>query len=123
MRSDIYDELILKLTLATMSGKVAWEVTSSKNGFQVKLGKNSVSIRCCDSYKLASLVGGEDSDIQSGTLTIINTRGEEIAFYTRRKDEAGFEQLKNLFVTIRRKNNKVDEVIDEILKELNKVKV
>lgn len=123
MRSDIYDELILKLTLATMSGKIAWEVTSLRNGFQVKLGKNSVSIICCNSYQIASLVGGEESDIKSGTLTIINTIGEEIAFYTRRKDEAGFEQLKNLFVTIRRKNNKVDEVIDEILKELNKVKV
>lgn len=52
-----YDELILKLTLATMSGKIIWEVTGARNGFLVKIGKNSVSIVCCDSMKLASLVG------------------------------------------------------------------
>ena len=111
-----YDELILKLTLATMKGVVAWEVTGSRNGFQVKIGRNSVTIVCCDSYKVASLVGGEDWDIQSGTLTIINSKGESIDCYRKRKDEDGFEQLRQLFVTIRRKVNKVDETLDEILK-------
>ena len=55
-----YDELILKLTLATVKGVIAWEKTKSKNGFLVKIGRNSVTIVCCDSYKVASLVGGED---------------------------------------------------------------
>ena len=120
MKRDKYDELIHELMLATMSGKIGWEVTNSGNGFQVKIGNNSVSIFCCDSYKVASIVGGEDSEIQSGTLTIINAKGESIEFYTRRKDDVGFEQLKELFVKIRRKINKVDEVIVDILKELEK---
>jgi hypothetical protein len=113
-----YDELILKLTLATMSGRITWEVTGARNGFQVKIGKNSVSIVCCDSMKLASLVGGENRDVQSGTLSIINSKGECIDCYSRRNEEPGFEQLRQLFVTIRRRVNKVDETLEEILKEL-----
>ena len=116
-----YDELILKLTLATVKGVIAWEKTNSKNGFQVKIGKNSVTIVCCDSMKLASLVGGEDWDIQSGTLSIINSKGESIDCYRKRKDEDGFEQLKELFVTIRRMVNTVDETLEEIQKGLELV--
>lgn len=117
------DELILKLTSATMSGKITWEITSAKNGFQLKLGKNKISIVCCDSYKLANLIGGKDDEIQSGELSILNSNGESIEIYSRNKNDAGFENLKELFVSIRRKVNKVDEVIDEILKELDKVNV
>ena len=113
-----YDELTLKLTLATVKGVIAWEKTNSKNGFQVKIGKNSVTIVCCDSMKLASLVGGENRDVQSGTLSIINSKGECIDCYSRRNEEPGFEQLRQLFVTIRRRVNKVDETLEEILKEL-----
>lgn len=121
MKGNMYDELILKLTMATMSGKISWEVNSSKNGFQVKIGKNSVTIVCCDSYKVASLVGGEDGDIQSGKLTIINLKGESIDCFSRRKEDPGFEQLRQLFVTIRRRVNKVDETLEEILKGLELV--
>ena len=121
MKREKFDELILKLTLATMKGVIAWEKTNSENGFQVKIGKNSVTIVCCDSYKIASLVGGEDREVQSGTLTIINSKGESIDCYSRRKDDLGFEQLRQLFVTIRRKVNKADETLDEILKGLELV--
>ena len=117
------NDLILKLSLMTKNGSIHWEETSSRNGFQVKIGKNSVSILCCDSYKVASLVGGEDDDIQMGRLSIINSNGESIEIYTRKKNDAGFEQLKDLFVTIRRRINKVDEVIDAILKELDNINV
>lgn len=113
------NDLILKLTLMTRDGNLVWEETSSRNGFQVKIGKNSVSILCCESYKVASLVGGEDNDIQVGTFSIINSKGESVEIYTKKKNDAGFEQLKELFVTIRRKHNKVEEVIDEMLKELD----
>ena len=119
MEREKYSELILKLTLATMSGTVAWEKTSSENGFQVKIGKNCVMISCCDSTKITSLVGGEDWEIQMGVLSIINSKGEIIDCYRRRKDEVGFESLKKLFVTIRRIINKVDETVDEMLKELD----
>ena len=111
--------LILKLILMTRNGNIVWDETSSKDGFQVKIGKNNVSILCCDSYKVVSLVGGEDDDIQMGRLSIINSKGESIEIYTRKKNDAGFEQLKDLFVTIRRRINNVDEVIDDLLKELD----
>lgn len=66
MEREKYSELILKLTLATMSGTVAWEKTSSENGFQVKIGKNCVMISCCDSTKITSLVGGEELFLVQG---------------------------------------------------------
>lgn len=113
-----YNEIILKLTLKTMKGVVAWEKTGKKDGFQVKIGNNLVTISCCDSLKIASLVGGKDEDIQMGKLSIVNSKGEPIANYERKKGELGFEQMKQLFVTIRRKINRVDEILDEILKEL-----
>lgn len=121
--SMMLNELILKLTIATLNGNLVWEETNLRNGFQVKIGRNRVSILCCDSCKVASLVGGEDDDIQSGTLSILNSKGEKIEIYTRKTNDPGFEQLKDLFVTIRRKINKVDEVIDAILKELDNIYV
>ena len=122
MKREKYDELILKLTLATMSRKITWEQTCSKDGFQVNIGKNRVSILCCDSMKVMSLVENKGWEIQSAELNIINSKGESIECYRRKMGEEGFEQLKELFVTVRRNINNVDEILDELLKELEQVK-
>lgn len=120
MIKDKYETLTRKLIEATGKGTVEWEKTSANNEFQARLGNNAVSISFFDPGDFASILtidNGSDKGIYY-CLSLINSEGKMIDCEIKHQDEYGYERLKDLYSEARRKFFKVDETLDEILKNL-----
>lgn len=121
MIKEKYEALIKKLIVATDSGKIEWEKTSSKDEYQTKIGNNAVSVGFFDPEDLAntfilSTNGGRPK--MHYYLDVMNSEGVQVDSEERELNDAGYTDLKNLYHEARRKYLKVDETLDAILNNL-----
>ena len=114
------DELIDKLTSSTESGKVEWERTSSKNEYQTKIGENAVSVGYYDPNDLVNLVTINLNSVNKSYyyLSIYNSQGVAVDYEERFWGDSNYDKLKDLYQIAKRKYYKVDETLDDIIKEL-----
>ena len=120
MIRDKYETLIRKLIEATEKGTVDWEKTSSNNEFLTRLGRNAVSISFYDPEDFVGFLtinNGSDKK-KYYCLSLINSEGKTIDCEIKYQSESGYERLKDLYSEARRKFFKVDEALDDILKNL-----
>jgi hypothetical protein len=120
MIKEKYDAIVTKLLDATEKGSLAWEKTSSNEEFQVKLGKNAVSISHYDPSDWFNLATGNNGATkrESCSLSIFNSEGKEIDGETYEKDDIGYDNLFVLYKEARRQCLHVDETLDEIINSL-----
>lgn len=121
MIKEKYETLIKKLIEVTDEGKVVWEKTSSKDEYQAKIGDNAVNIGFFDPEDITnSFIFSPNGSTPRlyYYLTVVNSDGVPVDSESREETDAGFDKLKTLFNEARRKYLKVDETLDDILKNL-----
>lgn len=121
MIKEKYETLIKKLIEVTGEGKVVWEKTSSRNEYQAKIGDNAVNIGLFDPEDITNSFIFTPNDCIPKLyyyLTVVNSDGVPVDSETREETDAGFDKLKTLFDEARRKYLKVDETLDDILRNL-----
>ena len=124
MIKEKYEALIKKLIDATDNGTIVWEKTSSKDEYQTKIGQNGVNVGFFDPEDLANsfliMPNGSKPKLHY-YLNIINSEGIEVDSEEREINDAGFEKLQTLYHEVRRKYLKVDETLDDILKNIPEI--
>lgn len=117
MTQERYDTLIDKLTNSTELGKIKWEQTSSKDEYQTKIGDNAISVGYFDPNNIANILASATFSNNKNYyyLNIYNSKGVQVDTEERVANEAGYIKLRNLYQAAKRKYNKVDETLDEIL--------
>ena len=124
MIKEKYEALIKKLIDATDNGTIVWEKTSSKDEYQTKIGQNGVNVGFFDPEDLANsfliMPNGSKPKLHY-YLNIINSEGIEVDSEEREINDAGFDKLRTLYHEVRRKYLKVDETLDDILKNIPEI--
>ncbi len=121
MIKEKYETLIKRLIEVTDEGKIVWERTSSKDEYQAKIGDNAVNIGFFDPEDIANtfiFTTGVGKPKLYYYLTVVNSDGVPVDSESREESDAGFDKLKTLFNEVRRKYLRVDETLDDILKNL-----
>lgn len=115
-----YTELINKLIEATKDKRIDWQLSINKDEYKTNVGGNSISIKehVYDPYAIFSDFDKETYAIMS----ISNISGKEIDSVKGSKESSpsDYKTLSNLYEIAKRSYNKVDETLDNILKELDK---
>ena len=110
--------LIDVLLEKTVQGKVSWESTANNDTFATALGLYGISISRYVSRPVIYTVEEREIFI----LTFLDKNGE--LFDSRVDDSSSFNdynRLKELFTLARRSANNVDESLDNLLQELQRI--
>lgn len=114
-----YEELVSKLQQSTEEHKLVWQPTSKVNEFKVTIGDTAVSISLEDSG-VNNFIGSRITLGPISRLKIWNKEGKKIDEVSAAKSEfsSDYNQLSDLYETVRRSYFHVDEAIDGILSKL-----
>ncbi len=121
MIKEKYETLITKLIEATDNGKIEWEKTSTKAELQTKIGVNAINVGFYDPDDLTnSFIIHTDGVMPKRHyyLDVFNSDGVQVDSEKKEFEDSGYDQLKTLYNEARRKYLRVDETLDDILKNL-----
>lgn len=115
-----YIDLITKIIYNTRNKKIVWEQTSDEDRFKTKIGSGVVAISREDIWD-----GGYVPENTRYTLSIINDAGilaENISIYENSSSlEESYKQLKELYETAKDSYLKINDTIQNMLKELDEL--
>lgn len=97
-------ELLEALYQQTKQGNISWQETSSSNTFAVVLKGYAVTI--------------ESSMSLTGTLTLRDEQGREIERSSVTFNNSEWQRFEELYKVARRQARRIDEAVDEVLKQL-----
>lgn len=109
-----YKEIVNILIEKTKSGNISWNETSSSDRFIVNISMNAVIVGYIDNPF--------EDDAKCYTIDILNIMGNTIEkTIIRPTDKEGYTLMEQLYNIVRRNVMKIDETLDEIISDLNKL--